>query len=332
MSQPTFFSSGVNSQQMNPEPNMQQLMALILGMQNKMEALQQQTTTHESQLQHFVALEEKIKSLENTNQALRKENAELRQQIFHTQKNLNALKPAWGKPIRNNQNAPKPVNADKILNDSSVNTTQPTEPVTSEWTEVVKKPKKIKKVTPKHKEAISRGFNLITGPQGYEYVYINRSRRFTRSQVRDNLRLLGAETSRILDVAFPASNVIGLLIHVQYKDTLAAILAKAKVSLIVDFDPTAAEHIADPAHAHKSVDARQVIAMSAHSDRCLRALDYLKKNKPATVVPVASVFLAAGWVDDESVSPYVVAVKGHYTHADNGESASVCSEGSNMIF
>jgi hypothetical protein len=60
-------------------------------------------------------------------------------------------------------------------------------------------------VTDKHRACITRAFNVQSdGLQGYQSIYINRSRRFTRTEVRSNLHLIGADASRIINVTFPA--------------------------------------------------------------------------------------------------------------------------------
>ncbi|KAG0895723.1 hypothetical protein G6F33_013614 [Rhizopus arrhizus] len=63
----------------------------------------------------------------------------------------------------------------------------------------------------KRKLAASRPFQPVdpSAPRGFEYLYLNRNRKLTRAEVRRNLRLLGLDLSRVLDICFPGPKVIG---------------------------------------------------------------------------------------------------------------------------
>ncbi|KAG1129578.1 hypothetical protein G6F38_013520 [Rhizopus arrhizus] len=86
----------------------------------------------------------------------------------------------------------------------------------------------------KRKLAASRTFMPVdpSAPRGFEYLYLNRNRKLSRSEVRRNLRLLGFDLSRILDICFPGPKAIGLLVHVQYKEEVISLLSAAKVPLV----------------------------------------------------------------------------------------------------
>ena len=56
-----------------------------------------------------------------------------------------------------------------------------------------------------------------SAPRGFEYLYLSRKRKLSRAEVRRNLHLLGFDLSRVLDICFPGTKVIGLLVHVLYK-------------------------------------------------------------------------------------------------------------------
>ncbi|KAG1288406.1 hypothetical protein G6F64_014096 [Rhizopus arrhizus] len=68
-----------------------------------------------------------------------------------------------------------------------------------------------KPVTKKRKLAAGRTFMPVdpNAPRGFEYLYLNRNRKLTRAEVRRNLRLLGLDLSRVLDICFPGPKVIG---------------------------------------------------------------------------------------------------------------------------
>ncbi|KAI8979167.1 hypothetical protein BDF20DRAFT_819578, partial [Mycotypha africana] len=177
------------------------------------------------------------------------------------------------------------------------------------WSTVAKRGKAKKPVTAKRREAIVRGFNLDTGEQGYEYVYIHRSRRYTRMEVRRNLRVLGIDAARILDVAFPARGIIGLLIHVQFKASFLESLERAKVQTVADFDPLDPAHLGDPRFATASVADREVAAMRFHSRRCLHALNFVIDHHKDAAVAVAKVFAEQAWITEEDLARVIAATR-----------------------
>ncbi|EIE85834.1 hypothetical protein RO3G_10544 [Rhizopus delemar RA 99-880] len=97
-----------------------------------------------------------------------------------------------------------------------------------------------KPASKKRKLAASRTFQPVdpSAPRGFEYLYLNRNRKLTRAEIRRNLRLLGLDLSRVLDICFPGPKVIGLLIHVLYKEEVISLLSAAKVRLIVPLMPS----------------------------------------------------------------------------------------------
>ncbi|KAI9309944.1 hypothetical protein BX666DRAFT_2100209 [Dichotomocladium elegans] len=182
----------------------------------------------------------------------------------------------------------------------------------SQWSTVAaRKPKKASKgsgksplpqqATPKRREAIVRGFNETSGPVGYTTVYINRSRRFTKSEVRRNLRFLGIDPRRVIDISFPARNVIGLLIHLGFQAEFETLLASAKVATIQGFDPLHPDHVADPKYSALSLEERANVAGRLHHQRCLRSLQYLAQHRLTLFAPVAREFMHLGWVVEEDL-------------------------------
>ncbi|KAG0741450.1 hypothetical protein G6F24_016708 [Rhizopus arrhizus] len=67
----------------------------------------------------------------------------------------------------------------------------------SSWATVVSRSAKNKL---RRRAAAARGFQPVSGEQGFEYVYIPRSRRMTYTEARRRLSRLGVDSWRILDV------------------------------------------------------------------------------------------------------------------------------------
>ena len=80
----------------------------------------------------------------------------------------------------------------------------------------------------------------------YDYVYLHQSRRLDRKEIRSRFTSLGIDTSRILDLSFPARSVVGILLHAEYKPEFLAKLSACKIVPIANFDPLSHEHVIDP--------------------------------------------------------------------------------------
>lgn len=141
-------------------------------------------------------------------------------------------------------------------------------------------------------------------PSGYAHVYIPRSRRLDRREVRQRFSRLGVDSSRIIDVTLPARGVVGLLVHKEYLPEFLAVLGKCKIVPLDSFDPLLPAHIADPQFNELSVNQRAALAKSINQDRCIRTLQYVREY----LVPgVARYFVQLGWVSAEIADSVVRA-------------------------
>ena len=161
-----------------------------------------------------------------------------------------------------------------------------------------------KPVTKKRKLAAGRAFQPLdpSAPRGFEYLYLNRNRKLTRAEVRRNLRLLGLDLSRVLDICFPGPKVLGLLIHVQYKEEVISLLSAAKVPLVDGFDPLDPVNLADPELQHLSLADKANECAELQFTRCSRALSRLGAGRAHLVGPIGKYFSSKGWIDEDSLS------------------------------
>lgn len=159
-----------------------------------------------------------------------------------------------------------------------------------------------KTITSKQKTAAARAFMERTpGPQGFKYVFIPRSRKLTRIEVRSRLRQVGVDTSRILDIIFPASGVIGILLHIQYVKTFAATMGAVGAKLLDNFDVLDPEHIGDPQYQSYSMDGLADKALELQANRCISALTFLHRTKHYQVASVGRSFVELGWITDGDI-------------------------------
>ncbi|KAK4521695.1 Mitochondrial import inner membrane translocase subunit Tim9 [Mucor velutinosus] len=157
----------------------------------------------------------------------------------------------------------------------------------------------------KRKLAAGRLFktSATKGPQGYQYVYIGRSGKILRSEIRRTLKAIGVDTSRILDINFPASEAIGILLHTQYVAEFLALLRASESEILEDFDPLNPANIADPKYdAYSEHDRMDLIAEMVNA----RSVDALSHIRPLNVSSVGRWFLDLGWIGqaelDEAVA------------------------------
>lgn len=235
-------------------------------------------------------LKEKVSTLEKENLILASENKILKEKFVSVSTTPDAFKTTV-LPRVLNQSTKDNIKTGSSSQDSSWATK------TAET-----RPEKPKRTSPasslKKRIAAARPFQSPEdkGPQGFQYVYIGRSRKIIRSEVRSRLRRSGIDTGRILDITFPASGVLGLLMHVQYVKTFTDAMTKVDATLFPNFDPLDPKHLADPRYSTMSYDER---CQKMHDIVNSRAIDTLTFLRPLLVGSVARSFVEFGWIDDE---------------------------------
>ncbi|KAI8380020.1 endonuclease-reverse transcriptase-domain-containing protein, partial [Choanephora cucurbitarum] len=159
------------------------------------------------------------------------------------------------------------------------------------------------KVTSRHRKAAARIFVVSSPPAGspvdgplFEYVYLPNKYRARLSVFRQKLRLIGLDNSRVLDVHYPARNVVALLIHTAYKENLLKVLNKYSLPVLTDFDPFSVANVRDPSFASLDSDALTAKARELQQARLVRALGYIREQ---TRRLVAYDFVRQGWLSKE---------------------------------
>ncbi|OAD68345.1 hypothetical protein PHYBLDRAFT_188715 [Phycomyces blakesleeanus NRRL 1555(-)] len=76
---------------------------------------------------------------------------------------------------------------------------------------------------------------------------------------------------------------IGILVHIQYADTLKAKLTTASVEILDAFDPLDPDNVADPKYASLPTHELANTAAMLHHDRCLQALQFLHPHVAISV-------------------------------------------------
>ncbi|KAI7846694.1 hypothetical protein BDC45DRAFT_562760 [Circinella umbellata] len=87
------------------------------------------------------------------------------------------------------------------------------------------------------KEIAARHLTAVPESQGFQFMYVPCRHRMTIKAMRQILRTLRVDNSRILDVHFPDRQVAALLIHNDYAQSLTEILEKEGIQVKKEFDP-----------------------------------------------------------------------------------------------
>ncbi|OBZ80238.1 hypothetical protein A0J61_11714, partial [Choanephora cucurbitarum] len=138
----------------------------------------------------------------------------------------------------------------------------------------------------------------VDGPL-FEYVYLPNKYHARLSVFRQKLRLIGLDNSRVLDVHYPARNVVALLIHTAYKEDLLNVLNKYSLPVLTDFNPFSITNIRNPSFASLDSDALTAMTRELQQARLVRALGYIREQ---TRRLVAYDFVCQGWLSKEQAS------------------------------
>ncbi|KAK4518191.1 uncharacterized protein ATC70_001542 [Mucor velutinosus] len=174
----------------------------------------------------------------------------------------------------------------------------------STWASIASKPPA--PLNDRKRQALHRFFNPPVNDSiqngSYTFVYISRSRRMNRSQIRSKFHEISIDNLRVLDLNFPACNTIGILLHEVYLPEFQSKLLEIDAHLIQDFDPLDHHHVADPKYQGLSEERRTQLAKALHQNRCIRSLYFIR---PHFVPSVAKYFIRKGWVSSHAAQDII---------------------------
>ncbi|KAI8330247.1 hypothetical protein EDC96DRAFT_579931 [Choanephora cucurbitarum] len=94
--------------------------------------------------------------------------------------------------------------------------------------------------------------NTPSENQGFKYLYIPTKARISVGQ----LRRLNINSSRILDIHYPARNIVAILVHSDYALDLKSHLKQVKITTKDDFDPCNGQNLLDPRYLGNTLEER----------------------------------------------------------------------------
>lgn len=83
-------------------------------------------------------------------------------------------------------------------------------------------------------------------PRGFTFVYLPSNRKTPHPELRERLRFIGIQLSRVYNISYPAKNVVALLVHKAYADEIYSLVSLAGISALKDFNPISGSTIGDP--------------------------------------------------------------------------------------
>lgn len=150
-----------------------------------------------------------------------------------------------------------------------------------------------RKPTARQMEAIHRRFQPVTDTHDYKYLYFPSRYREPISSLRAKLHKLKINNARVLDVHYPDSQVVALLVHTDYESSVVAAFTPAKIEQLTNFDPLDPAHLRDPKLASLDVSVRKAKCIEIHQARLTRALKHIRESvRPA----VGRAFYRKDWI------------------------------------
>ncbi|KAG2226917.1 hypothetical protein INT45_010196, partial [Circinella minor] len=128
----------------------------------------------------------------------------------------------------------------------------------------------------KIKKAAARAFTLPSETHGFCFKYFPTRGRKPVSEQRKNLRRLGIDNSRILDIHYPDTNVVGFLIHNDYEHELIEIMNKHDLFPNTHFDPHNPKYLRDQKLRDLPEEDQIIQADTLQYHRILRAIDFVR--------------------------------------------------------
>lgn len=120
-----------------------------------------------------------------------------------------------------------------------------------------------------------------TTKSGYTFVYLPSNKRTSYAELRERIKLIGINLTRVYSLSRPAKHVVAILVHSAYAKELTDLFAKTGIKPILDFSPTSAQSIGDPRllETLKSDQQREDKAKSIYYNSLLRATVQLRDAK-----------------------------------------------------
>ena len=156
------------------------------------------------------------------------------------------------------------------------------------------------------KEIAARHLTPVSESQGFQFIYVPCRHRMTIKAMRQILRTLHVDNSRILDIHFPDRQVAALLVHNDYAQPLMEILKKEGIQVKKDFDPLDPSILRDQKLADLSDEQRFEKVQEVHHNNLIKALQFIREP---VKFAVARDFYKNSWITADELTSFLPTYK-----------------------
>ena len=145
------------------------------------------------------------------------------------------------------------------------------------------------------KQQCLRHFAFVSPNQGFQYLHLPIKAKLPLKEMRYNLRKIGLSGGSIIDVQYPTSSVVSILVHNDYVQTALNVFEENKLPIIQDFDPLDPKYLKDPKYKDDTNTLKITRLRELQQKRFQQTLAFLR---PPVQLAVARDFVRKGWISD----------------------------------
>lgn len=149
------------------------------------------------------------------------------------------------------------------------------------------------------KQQCLRYFSHVSSNQGYQFLYLPIKGKSKLKDMRSNLRQIGLSSGSVIDIQYPTSTVVSLLLHNDYIPTASSILEEEGLIILKDFDPLDIKNLRDPRYSTLTDDEKLLKLQEIRASRFQQTLDFLR---PPVKLAVARDFARKGWITNSKLN------------------------------
>lgn len=121
-----------------------------------------------------------------------------------------------------------------------------------------------------------RLFTNVSNNQGFTYLYLPLRARVPFKEIRATLKLVPLAPGSIIDIYYPTSKIVALLVHNDYATKARALLKSKGLNTIDTFNPFDPSHLADPQYKDASIEERTTQMKIIQDNQMYKTLAFLK--------------------------------------------------------
>lgn len=137
---------------------------------------------------------------------------------------------------------------------------------------------------------------------GFTYLYLPTRARMSFKEMRNSLLDLSFNSGSIVDIHYPAKNVVALLIHNEYYSTAINILKQNNLTPINNFDPLHTDNLADPKFKEATHEERSTQIRNIYENQIHRTIKFLR---PPVKLAVARDFQRKGLITENHLKDLI---------------------------